>query len=378
MFHNYGVAQGYLQQGRLEEATDLFKQTLKQALDKGYNTLALDLYAALAETAQLSGRLPEAIVYLRRSHLLESFLTSENDKAIISELDYQYRNSENSRLLAITENETLEQARLLGQRQWIIGFLILSLGMLFLLINDLRRKKRLVELTAKQQLLQREQSIAKLEKERDLNAMQALFSGQEQERRRIARDLHDGLGGMLYALQLQLSIDQQPPELIDIVRQALAENRRISENLLPPTLDRLGLIPALEEWVQFFNTTWPVYLQLEVESQIPELNPDMRISLFRIAQELTNNVARHARASSATLQLATDDDFLILSVSDDGCGFDQQAAPDSLLKTVRSRTQLLKGALQVSTKPGQGTTVTIRIPAPGEPVNQPTVMAGME
>lgn len=351
-----------LQEGNIDEAIDGFERVYDEVHNMYYPSLIQDVYSGLAEAYFIKGDLRKAYIYLNRTNKIDHFLKRENTAVAISDLDCQYQNAENSRVLAVAEKDIIVQEKRIAVSKFIIIVLALSMVSLFLAISNLQRKKRLADLFSKQQILQNEQEIEKLEKDRDLIAMRALFSGQEQERRRIARDLHDGLGGMLYALQLQLTSEKQNPETLRIVRQALAENRRISENLLPPTLDRLGLQAALQEWAVFYKATWSIPIDLKFDENVPGLSNDLRISVYRIAQELTNNVARHAKASKVSLHVRLEGRYLVLAVKDNGKGFDTEHASPLLLKTVRSRTQLLNGRFWIESTPGKGTEVTVSVP----------------
>ncbi len=321
-----------------------------------------DLYDGLSKAYLASGEFLNAYVYAQRYHKLKDFLESERKAIALSDLDHRYQSAENNRVLAVIERENAIQSEMLTQSRWVISMMVMMLAFLFMLFSNLRRKKRLIQLRAKQAALEQEAEISKLEKERDLKAMQALFSGQEQERRRIARDLHDSLGGLLYALQLQLNSKEQSSDAKNLVRRALTENRRISDNLLPPTLDRLGLIPAIEEWGELFESNWGLDFEIYAPDSYPAFTKEATISLFRITQELTTNVARHAHATYVHLSLELTGESLVLSVTDDGSGIPSGTDHTSVLKTVRSRAQLLNGLVRIDSKSEIGTTVTVEVP----------------
>jgi signal transduction histidine kinase len=166
-------------------------------------------------------------------------------------------------------------------------------------------------------------------------------------------------------MQLQLSKAENPPaDLRQTLENAIAENRRISQNLLPATLARLGLCAALREWAEQFEKTHVLPVHLDLPGEDLTLPDEVGISLFRIAQELMNNVAKHAGATHLALHLHPGDETLALLVKDDGAGFDIHQQVAGFLKTVRSRTQLLKGKLHVDSEPGHGTTVIVEIQHP--------------
>lgn len=360
--HILSSAEQKLQGGQAEEALNKYFEVFSVLHEGEYIPLICDLYYGLSEAYLASGEFLNAYVYAQRFHKLKDFLENERKAIALADLDDRYKTAENNRVLAVVERENAIQSEMLTQSRWIISMMVMMLAFLFMLFSNLRRKKRLIQLRAKQAALEQEAEISKLEKERDLKAMQALFSGQEQERRRIARDLHDSLGGLLYALQLQLNSKEQSSDAKNLLRRALTENRRISDNLLPPTLDRLGLIPAIEEWAELFESNWGLDFDVHTPNAYPIFTKEATISLFRIAQELTTNVARHAQATHVLLSLDLTDDALVLSVTDDGSGIPVGTDPMAVLKTVRSRAQLLKGQVKIDSKSGIGTTVAVEIP----------------
>ena len=351
-----------MEQGRYREAMAVIGPALDIAHRLDLNPNIQNLYASLSECYLHTGYPGKALEYLDRAHQMERHLLNENRLRSIDELEVQYQKAETGKRLALAENENLTKSRQLLQHRWVITLLAAGLLLAVLLLLFFRQQKRVVRLNAARERMAHEQALEKLEAEKEFSALQALFAGQEQERRRVANDLHDSLGGLLYGLRLQLSSG-----MLEKGRQtleaALTENRRISQDLLPPALARLGLLAALREWRPQFEQLFglPVLLDLpEGEMALPD---ETAISLFRIAQELMTNAAKHAvGAVRVSVQLFSADGRLTLLVEDDGAGFDPAALPDSAFKTVRSRVRLLGGRLQVDNAPGRGATVVVEVP----------------
>ena len=185
---------------------------------------------------------------------------------------------------------------------------------------------------------------------------------QEDERRRIARELHDGVGQNLAALKHQLALLQPVApgaghdrigECIALCAQVLEDTRHLSRLLRPQVLDDLGLVAALQWLVRGVDGRDGLQVELQVE-QPPSLEPDLQTVLFRVAQEALGNVARHAGATRALLRLARRADLAVLTVWDDGKGFDVAAAglrasrgEAGGLAGMRERLRLHGGQLQV-------------------------------
>lgn len=198
---------------------------------------------------------------------------------------------------------------------------------------------------------------------------------QEDERRRLARDLHDGVGQNLTALKHRLaqlrdgtSDDDLRSALDAAVRlcaDTLEDTRELSRLLRPTILDDLGLEPALRWLGRSVGESAGIAIAVEVEP-LPTLDGERETLLFRIAQEALNNIAKHARARSVLLRLVERDGRLQLQVVDDGIGFDA-AAPGagSGLSGMRERLRLFQGTLEVHTAPGHGTRLRAVVPVDG-------------
>ena len=207
----------------------------------------------------------------------------------------------------------------------------------------------------------------------------------EEERTRIARELHDEFGQLLTGLKLDLSslgkqltkhgghsdLVMKVQAMGALVGDSIQQVRKVASSLRPSVLDDFGLIPALEWQAREFEarTGIPCKTALSADLSTKDLDPDECIALFRMAQELLTNVMRHARASHACLALQEDSGGLLLEVSDDGCGISERdyINPTTLgLRGVQERLSLLGGTLRIHGDPGKGTTVRTWIPHRGE------------
>jgi two-component system NarL family sensor kinase len=194
----------------------------------------------------------------------------------------------------------------------------------------------------------------------------------EEERRRIRRDLHDGLGPALAGLTLTIDAARNvapsnPAHADELLASAteqtqtlIADVRRLIYGLRPPTLDELGLIASLESLVSRIGPP-RTRLVVDAPDPLPPLEAAVEVSTYRIAQEALTNVARHARATSCAVQLTLEPAALLLEVSDDGCGFAQHRIGIGL-QTMRERAVELGGSCNVVSSPGIGTTVSVTLP----------------
>ncbi len=212
----------------------------------------------------------------------------------------------------------------------------------------------------------------------------AVWKVQEEERRRLARELHDGLGQTLTALTLQLERLREKleraalPELtgrlddsVEMARLALNETRELSRLLRPPVLDDLGLAAALSWLARTLDQRTGLKVELELAALGERLDPDLETLLFRLIQEALTNVLRHSGAGCAQVALRRAGASLELRVTDAGRGFDPGAvlaggANGSGLRGMRDRLELFGGRLHLTSAPGQGTEIAASVPLVGE------------
>lgn len=288
----------------------------------------------------------------------DQFYNSEQTKSIrLQELDSQIKTLAVEKQLA--EEQNLHQ-RVINST--LIGILIISaLGVLALFF--LRRQQKLI---AHQQSVIAQQQIRQLE----LKSLRAMIEGQENERSRIARELHDGLGIQLSRIKLFVEAHQEylPLSVKDPLNQfldeACTETRLISNNLRPYALSTFGLIPALEDLIQKLNLVNETKLILEHYGEIPDLVDEASVMLYRVVQELLNNALKHAHAHTITVQIMANEEALLVSVDDDGNGGDFQDGPakGNGIANIKSRISYLGGQVMWQSTSERGTSVMISLP----------------
>lgn len=218
-----------------------------------------------------------------------------------------------------------------------------------------------------------------------------IINAQEEERKRIARELHDETSQVLTSLLISLAILEESVESEEarqriadtraLTHQTLRAVRSLSINLRPSALDDLGLLPALRWYVKEYQQKCSLEVELHADSLRDRLPTEMEIALYRIIQECLTNTARHAHAHKVTITLREDTTAVYATILDDGQGFDYAALlkmPGSerslgrglCLIGMQERAVLLNGTLEIHTTPGLGTRVEIRIPLPEERVRQ--------
>jgi signal transduction histidine kinase len=210
-------------------------------------------------------------------------------------------------------------------------------------------------------------------------AREQLVTAREEERRRLRRDLHDGLGPTLAGMVMQLdaasNVLHRDPAAVEPVlaglrtaaQDAVGDIRRLVYELRPPALDELGLIGAIRECTERFSCgdgEAGLAVALEAPAQLPTLPAAVEVAALRIVQEAIANVARHAHARSCRVRLA-DEGALTVDVEDDGCGLPRDRRPGVGLPSMRERAAEVGGTCTISSPPGGGTRVHASLPLPG-------------
>jgi two-component system NarL family sensor kinase len=207
-------------------------------------------------------------------------------------------------------------------------------------------------------------------------ALQANQKLIEDERNRVAKDLHDGLGGLLSGVKLSLQSitgniiisDQQAASLKRVLSQldnAISEMRRVAHSMMPESLMRFGLVQAIEDFCYDINESKMVHLNFYHHGLEQRLDSSAEITLFRVIQELVNNAIKHAAATNILIHLVKNENQLILTVEDNGTGFDVTNIKNSKgvgLSNIQSRINFLKGNLEIDSKQDIGTSFYITIP----------------
>ncbi len=324
----------------------------------------------LAETHALKNDFMKAYgYYVQYSDLSDSLLNDEKIKQIASmQTLYETEKKEQQITLLAEQNKTRSAQR----NFFIAGSIVLLLGLFVLGIYYVQRNR-----INKKNAQIAEQKISTLLNEQEIKTYNAMIDGQEEERKRIAGDLHDRLGSMLSTVKLLFSalddkLDKAQEEnkmqyeragmLLD---EAVAEVRRISHNLSTGMVISFGLVTALQELTESINQSGMIQCKLLTYGKKERLDQQTEIGVYRMIQELISNILKHAKASVITIQLNHMDTTVSVSVEDNGIGFNvaEKIKSGGLgLKNLEARAAKLNGTFYVDSQPGKGTLSVIEIP----------------
>jgi len=330
----------------------------------------LSMLKNLAEAEERTGSWQKAYRWLSEYSRLADSLNDENNKVRISELETRFQTERKEKEIVTLQSQTRQQ-QLVLQHDRLLKYLLGS-GMLILL---------LVAFSLLLLYRNKQRSARQQEEAHQLTVYNAMLTGQEQERNRLARDLHDGLGGMLAGVKMKLSAfadsaaadphtqneenkrsDMDLYKIINQLDQSVQELRRIARDMMPETLLQFGLEAALKELCSGLQSPG---LQVEFQSYgiSRSIIPSEQAAIYRIVQELLSNAIRHASASVILVQCSQNEDIFFISVEDDGRGFQPADVHDNGigLSNVRNRVDFLKGKMEIHSTPNEGTTINIEV-----------------
>lgn len=333
----------------------------------------LKTFDALANLYHTTGNMTKAYAWLKKSKSLGDSLSESKLKTDISNLEIKYKTAEKERkivsLNAANENANnkIRQNLLLN---WLLG--LISLFLLVIIILGwffYRNSKKL----AVQKELYHQQQLRDIERQRQIDVVQVMLETKEDEQNRVARDLHDGLGGMLSTAKVNLTHYTQEKnnntdvELENIVIQlenAITELRRIAHNMIPGMLLKLGLEAALRDLCDTLSTQNLdiVFQWLNIQAEPPVQE---QITIYRIVQEALANAVKHANAKNILLQCTQSEHIFFITIDDDGKGFnaDKPVTNQGMgLKNMKSRVEHLNGTIEILSKENeQGTSINIEL-----------------
>ncbi len=207
-----------------------------------------------------------------------------------------------------------------------------------------------------------------------LRRLRSVIDGQDQERNRLARELHDGIGQSLIAVKLQLeNAETQNYSMMragidsakNMIDNTIEDVRRVCNALLPAALNEFGIVSTLRALCSELGSLAGFIGVFENEGSLERMSKKSQVYLYRIAQEALNNIAKHARATQVVMKLTRENNIVTLQVSDNGKGFifdPVYVAQRNGLQNMRERTQLLQGEFSIKSEPGSGTAILVSIP----------------
>ena len=374
--YSYGKAESQTQMGAIamlqKKYTDAEKYLLsgiEEAKAVKYFLILNDGYKQLSEVYAVTGKYKQAFEYFKMYKELSDSVVNTESRNNITELEKKYETQK--KVSQIKQLEAEKKAQQLSIRQKNTLNYILIAGAIILFIISLLSYR-----TYKQKQKLQQQRISELETRQQLTATEAVLKGEEQERTRLAKDLHDGLGGMLSGIKYSFNTMKgnliMTPEnaqaferSMDMLDSSIKEMRRVAHNMMPEALVKFGLDTALKDFCNDINLSGALqvsYQSIGLKDLV--IDPTAAITIYRIVQELINNTMKHAAAKTAIVQVTHTGKKMAVTVEDDGKGFDSSILNQSRgigWSNIKNRVEFLKGTLDIQSKKEEGTSVHIEI-----------------
>ncbi len=347
---------------REDEAIGVLYKSVSIGREIGAKKAIAGSYKALAAAYEKKEDFQNAFEAVKYYNLYNDSVLNEENSRNIAEMEAKYKNekSERENLQLIRENEAkeLEIARKQNFIYLFSGMAgITLLGSLFIYNrNKLQQQRLLNEEIRKQESLR----------------LKAIINTQEEEQKRIAAELHDGLGSMLSAARINLAsletnADYNPKikSTLEAIDESCRELRSISHNMMPALLMKAGLFPALNELIHRLEHTSGIRFSLDYDPAIPEIKNDSAIHLYRIVQELINNILKYSQATEVHISANVENNLLTIMIEDNGKGFNTGELKNSKGNgwyNIHSRLQLINGEIEIDSQQGIGTVAAITLP----------------
>lgn len=316
----------------------------------------------------------KAYFYANKYNVVNDSLNNTKFQKEIVELEAKYKKAENEKKITALQSQN-EKAALLVYNNRLNSFLfavlsiLLFLIVLFLWILNKNQKK-----LSFQKEINHQQELTALENQQKLSVSNALIEGEEVERKRIARDLHDGLGSMLSGLKIHLKLAEKDnvstTEVTTLLDNSIKELRNISQNLMPESLLKLSLEHALRDLCMAnSNTITNVEFQYLISKS--NLSKNHQIFIYRIIQELLNNALKYANASEILVSCSQNKETFFITVEDNGVGFNvsEKSNTGMGLRNIKNRVEFLNGKLEIESIINKGTSAYIELKVKNEMLN---------
>jgi two-component system, NarL family, sensor kinase len=339
---------------------------LKKAIEisKAIGAENIEQYATstLSSVEEAKGNYSGAFDYLKKYNVITDTVNAKYNRDKVAELETKYE-TEKKEIQLKLQQATIKQKNTLNILFGSIAAAILAISLFG--FKNYKHKQNL-----------QQQKIVELETQQQLTATEAVLKGEEQERTRLAKDLHDGLGGMLSGIKYSFNTmkgnmvmtpdnAQAFERSMDMLDSSIKEMRRVAHNMMPEALVKFGLDTALKDFcneIQQSGALQISYQSIGLENAV--IDQTVGITIYRIVQELINNTMKHAVAKNAIVQVTKSNGQLAVTVEDDGKGFDTAIINNPVgmgWSNITNRVEFLKGKMDVNSQSGKGTSVLIEI-----------------
>lgn len=360
------VSEVYFLDNQLGQAMEYAEKSLGIAERMGIGDIKQRALSILAKVYASKGQYSSAYENLLKSYIIRDSVFNDSKQMHVNYLESRYHSEMKEKEIIILKNTQREHELILKRRKYQLIILITIILIVALVAAFIIVRNKYRQLLDAQKLHIQEQQIKQLEQEKQLVATQAILEGEATERKRLARDLHDGLGGMLSVVKLGLhdvksgvALDSDDVlrfnKVLEMLDSSIRELRRVAHNMMPESLMRYGLKASLTDFCGNIPN-----VQFHYFGNEQRLDSKLEMMIYRTAHELVNNALKHAQAQHINIQIVQETDRVSLTVQDDGVGFDPKVKSEGTgLDNIRSRAQSYNGTMDIFSEAGNGTEVNV-------------------
>jgi len=368
-----GIGNCLYNESNFKVADIYFQKAKRLAEERHLEGTQRDLYFTMSRNYHHMGEYKKASDYMLYYTQINDSIVGLTLKEKIAEMDEQFQSEKKGQEILQLQKEKQLQQLSIRQKSTLNYILFGGLAALLIIGLLLYLNFRHKQLLSKQTEQLHARRIKELEQEKQLISMNSLLKGQEEERGRLAKDLHDGLGGMLSGVKLSLGamkgnliLTEDNARLfskaLNQLDNSISEMRRVAHNMMPEALLRLGLMQAIQDYCEGLSESQSLTINCQFHGLDNRLDAATEIVVYRIVQELLNNVVKHSQATEVLVQIMRHENNLNITVEDNGKGFSVDEASyekGAGLSNVRTRVDYLKGQLDIQSTPGKGTSIHI-------------------
>ncbi len=347
----------YLANNNPEKAQSFYLQAIDVSEKIKAPEISAAAYAALQELYAIRQDYQKAYKYQKLAQQYQDSMLGEKQLKFLNELEVKYQTAQKDKELVQKQLQIQKNQQFMV---YSVGAAVIALLVALLLYLHFRHKNKAYL-----------RQLKEVEQEKEIMVLQALMQGEEKERTRIARDLHDEVAGMLAAAKMHMNaLVLQAKEIIqhkgyhqvvDLLDEATISVRKTAHNLMPEVLMQHGLDEALRRFCSNISNDKLLVVQYYSWGDFERFAPNFELSVYRIVQELLNNIIKHAKASEAMVQLTLQDQMLSITIEDNGVGFDpaKLSQKGTGMSSIKSRVNALQGKIDIDSEPGQGVSTYI-------------------
>ena len=360
---SYALGDAWYHLGKYKQAETILISALQETKAHNIKDRYIDVYTKLAAVYKAEGKYKDALDCMDSLLVIKDTLTSIEKATAYNQLEIKYKTSEKDK--QIVQNQLLiaqQKSKITRKNIWMaaIAGCIFLLGLTLIGIYRNTRHK---------ESLQAEQ-IKSLQQQNKIGTLRAVVQGEENERGRIARELHDGIGGMLAAAMMRFRTIRHDNEEITkttayneamgMLDQMGDEIRKTAHNLMPEVLEKQDLAEAVQSFCINIQEEGVIKIDFQSYGSFDNISQEVKLNIYRILQELLKNIKQHSHATNALVQLMMNEQTLAITVEDNGTGFDTEEKNNGIgLHNIETRVRSLAGNYSIESEAGKGTTVYI-------------------